>query len=49
MIVEIIGAIMVLGAIGIWIKACGVTWKETFIAIFTIIIFISGLALLLGG
>ena len=49
MIAEIIGVVMVLGAIGILIKACGATWKETFSALFTIFIFISGLALLLGG
>lgn len=49
MIAEIIGAGLVIVAIGAWMMACGASFKETCVAILIIFGFIGGFLLLITG
>jgi hypothetical protein len=49
MIAEIIGAGLIMVALGAFIKACDSSWKEVFIGIAMIIVFLGGLLLLITG
>ena len=49
MIAEIIGGVMILGVLSVGLRACGSSWKETFITMITVVAFIIGLTLLITG